>query len=106
MSAAQARRLTMTPNRPGDAIGAGLCDPQELHLCAGAADGGGHAQGGQGAQVLGLEYRQTQPAMTMTLVEGAADCTVGRRREGMDSRGGSLDGRRRRSVRLCIRCHL
>lgn len=41
-------------NRSGDTTRARIRDPQELHLCAGAADGGHPAQGRQGAQGLGL----------------------------------------------------
>lgn len=38
-----------TVNRPGDTTRARIRDPQELHLCAGAADGRHLAQGRQGA---------------------------------------------------------
>lgn len=39
----QAGQLIRETGRSGDATGARLRNPQELHLCASAADGGGHA---------------------------------------------------------------
>ena len=41
-----------------DAACAGVCDSQELYLCACAVDRGCVAQGGQDVAELGLEYRE------------------------------------------------
>lgn len=39
-----------------DAAGAGVCDPQELHFCEGAVDGGGDAAGSEGSERVGVGY--------------------------------------------------
>ena len=43
-----------------DAIGARVRDPQELHLYPGAFDGGGDAEGGKGAEGVGVGYREEE----------------------------------------------
>lgn len=49
-------------DRPGDTTRARIRHPQELHLCAGAADGRHPAQGRQSAQGLGLGDWQEEGA--------------------------------------------
>lgn len=51
---------SISSGRPSDSAGAGLRHPQEFHRLPGAADGSRHAQGRQGASVMGLEDRKEE----------------------------------------------
>lgn len=52
------RALKIVPCRYMDGAGARICHSQELYIRAGAADGGCYAQGGEGAERVGLGYWQ------------------------------------------------
>lgn len=62
--------------RLSNAAGAGVRHPQELHLCESASDGGHSAQGGQGAQRMGLGDRQEEGKTLSAVFQGT--CLVKR----------------------------
>lgn len=58
MEGKEGGRKGLIGDRSVDGVGAGVCNPQVVHLYPGPIDGGGHAEGREGASGVGVGYWQ------------------------------------------------